>query len=155
MEREKFKHSVQLRVRSYEVDWQGVVHNSNYLRYFEVARIEYLRAVGAAIDLKSVIGSSKVVLVRHEIDYRAAASFDDILTVYTRTSSIRRSSFTMEGIIEDETTGRRIAETVAVHVWLDAPSDRPKPVPDHFREEVRAFENETVTIQSLDSSDRA
>jgi len=155
MERERFKHSIELRVRSYEVDWQGVVHNSNYLRYFEAARIEYLRAIGWAVDRQSIVGESKVVLVRHEIDYRGAASFDDVLTVYTRTSSIGRSSFAMEGIIEDQTTGRRIAETVSVHVWLDPASDRPRPVPDNFREKVRAFEKETVTIQSLDPSDKA
>jgi len=150
MEREQFKHSIELRVRSYEVDWQGVVHNSNYLRYFETARIEYLRAIGWAVDRQTIVGESKVVLVRHEIDYRAAASFDDVLKVYTRTSSIGRSSFAMEGMIEDETTGRRIAETVSVHVWLEPASDRPQPVPEKFREKVRAFEKEAVSFQSPD-----
>lgn len=155
MERENFKHSLELRVRSYEVDWQGVVHNSNYLRYFEVARIEYLRAIGWALDLRSIVGKSKVVLVRHEIDYRAAASFDDILKVHTRTSTIGRSSFRMEGFIDDETSGQRIAENVAVHVWLDPASDRPQPVPEEFRQLVRAFEGDSVTIKSLDQLDEA
>jgi acyl-CoA thioester hydrolase len=146
MDLKQFRHSTQLRVRSYEVDWQGIVHNANYLRYFEVGRIEYLKAIGASIDVETVMGSSKVVLVRHEIDYRDAARFDDRLTIFTRTAWIRNSSFAMEGIIEDETTGRRIAETVAVHVWLDPDTDRPQPVPEHFRERIRSFEGTNAEI---------
>jgi acyl-CoA thioester hydrolase len=148
MELKQFRHATQLRVRSYEVDWQNVVHNSNYLRYFEVARIEYLKAVGAAIDFEMVRGKSKVVVVRQEIDYRAAAGFDDLLTIYTRTSKIRNSSFAMEGILQDETRGVVVAESTAVHVWLDPVTDRPQPVPEHFRGRIRAYEGENVLILS-------
>jgi len=155
MERKNFKHSMQLRVRSYEVDWQGVVHNSNYVRYFEAARIEYLRAIGWPVDRQSIVGESKVVLVRHEIDYRSAASFDDVLTVYTRTSTLGRTSFAMEGIIEDAASGRRVAQTISVHVWLDPGSDRPQPVPEVFRQKVQAFEGDAVTVRSLDAPDGA
>ena len=36
----------QLRVRYKETDAQGRVHHSNYLNYFEIARVEMLRANG-------------------------------------------------------------------------------------------------------------
>ena len=32
----KFKHETQVKVRNYEIDWQGIVHNAVYLYYFEV-----------------------------------------------------------------------------------------------------------------------
>ncbi len=32
MDFSKFKHKINLRVRNYEVDWQGIVHNAVYLR---------------------------------------------------------------------------------------------------------------------------
>jgi acyl-CoA thioester hydrolase len=35
--------SVVFRVRYYETDMMGITHHSNYLRWFEVARTEYLR----------------------------------------------------------------------------------------------------------------
>ena len=35
-----------IRVRYYEADQMGIVHHSNYLPYFEEARVEYLRAIG-------------------------------------------------------------------------------------------------------------
>ena len=34
------------RVKFYETDGMRVVHHANYLRYFEEARVEYLRAGG-------------------------------------------------------------------------------------------------------------
>jgi acyl-CoA thioesterase FadM len=32
----KFKHKVQLRVRNYDIDWQGIVHNAVYSLYLEI-----------------------------------------------------------------------------------------------------------------------
>ena len=142
----KFKHKFQIRVRNYEVDWQGFVHNGNYLLYFEVARIEYLRHLGARVDMQSIQGDVKVVLVRNEIDYESPAYFDEVLDVHTRTSFIRESSFAMEGFIEKATTGRLAAHNVAIHVWLDPRTDRPKTVSDDFRKIVQHFEGSDCEI---------
>lgn len=140
MDRSKFKHEMQLRVRSYEVDWQGIVHNSNYLRYFEVGRIEYLRHIGATVDMESIQGHGKVVLVRHEIDYEVPAQYDEILTIRTRVSFVKNSSFAMEGIMEKADNGIVVARTIAHHVWLDPATNRPRTIDDAFRKLVQAFE---------------
>jgi acyl-CoA thioester hydrolase len=146
MKKTLFKHQMQLRVRNYEVDWQGIVHNGNYLLYFEVGRVEYLKALGIKIDLNSVQGDSKVVLVRNEINYRSSARFDELLTISTRISYINNTSFAFEGIIEDAASGKLIAENVAVHVWLEPVTGAPLTVPAHFREMVSSFEGDAVSI---------
>ena len=146
MDRSKFKHEIQLRVRSYEVDWQGIVHNSNYIRYFEVGRIEYLRHIGATVDMESIQGHGKVVLVRHEIDYETPAQYDEILTIRTRVSFIKNSSFAMEGIMEKAQNGLVVARTVAYHVWLDPATNRPRTIDDGFRKLVQTFEREDCDI---------
>ncbi|MGH2568480.1 MAG: acyl-CoA thioesterase, partial [Bacteroidota bacterium] len=140
MDKSRFKHTTEVRVRNYEVDWQGIVHNANYLLYCEVGRIEYLKRVGVTVDLNTIRGRSKVVLVRNEIDYKAPAYFDELLTVYTRISRIHNTSFMMEGVLEKADTGEIVAENIAYHVWLDAATDRPTPVPDEFRKQIQAFE---------------
>ncbi len=140
MERSKFEFKTQVRVRNYEVDWQGIVHNANYLLYCELGRIEYLKQLGARVDMNTIRGDSKVVVVRNEIDYKSPAIFDEELNVYTRTSSINNSSFVMEGMVEKASSGEIVAENIAYHVWLDPSTDRPKPVPDEFRKLVQAFE---------------
>jgi acyl-CoA thioester hydrolase len=137
---------MQLRVRNYEVDWQGIVHNANYLLYCEIGRVEYLKAIGASIDLNSINRSSKVVLARNEIDYKHPARFDDLLNVYTRIASIRNSSFVMEGIVQLAASEEMVAENVAYHVWLDHENGLPKNVPDEFRQLVQSYEGETCEV---------
>ncbi len=146
LERSKFKHEIILRVRNYEVDWQGIVHNGNYLLYCEIGRVEYLKHLGARIDLNTINHTSKVVLVRNEIDYKAPAYFDEELRVLTRISFIKNSSFAMEGIIERTAKDERIAENVAFHVWLDPNTNTPISVPDDFRRLVQSFEGNDCLI---------
>ncbi len=146
MKKEQFKHKTQIRVRNYEIDWQGIVHNAHYLHYFEVGRIEYLKALGSRIDLNTINGESKVVLVRNEIDYKAPAHFDDLLNVFTRVSFIRNSSFALEGIMENDRGGELVATNVAFHVWLDPARNKPQLVPDEFRRMIQRFEGSDCEI---------
>jgi acyl-CoA thioester hydrolase len=151
MDRSKFKHTTSVRVRNYEVDWQGIVHNANYLLYCEVGRIEYLKDLGAKVDMQSINGSSKVVLVRNEIDYKSPATFDQLLEVLTRMSFIRNTSFAMESLIENSQTGEMIATNVAYHVWLDPVTGSPMTIGNEFRELIKAFEGADCEIASSSS----
>jgi|ERR1051326_158299 acyl-CoA thioester hydrolase len=146
MDRSKFKHHSQIRVRNYEVDWQGIVHNANYLLYFEVGRLEYLKHLRVKVDINSIQNESRVVLVRNEIDYKSPARFDDLLNIYTRISSIRNTSFVFEGMMEHATSNRLISENIAVHVWLNAKTGEPVTVSDEFRSMIQRFEGDTVAI---------
>ena len=143
-------HKTQLRVRNYEVDWQGIVHNANYLLYFEVGRMEYLKNLGVKVDLNTIQKDSKVVLIRNEIDFKSPARFDEPLNIYTRISYIRNTSFAFEGFIEDSVTRRLIAQNLAIHVWIDPHTNEPIPVNGSFRKIVQQFEGDSVTI--LDSA---
>jgi acyl-CoA thioester hydrolase len=147
LDRSKFRHSTRLRVRNYEIDWQGIVHNANYLLYFETGRIEYLQKLGIKVDIATIQGDSRVVVARNEIDYRSPAKFNEELDVLTRVSYIRNTSFAFEGIIEETASKRLIAENVSVHVWLDGTTGAPRRVGDEFRRLVRTFEGVHALIQ--------
>ena len=146
MDRSKFKHRTEVGVRNYEVDWQGVVHNANYLNYFELGRIEYLKYLGFKVDVSTIQDDAKIVLVRNEINYKAPARFDDLLSIFTRVIYIRNTSFAFEGVIEAGVTGRTISENIAIHVWLDRRTGEPVTVGEDFRKKVQQFEKENVAI---------
>src|ERR1041385_7352671 len=146
MERDKFKHSTQVRVRNYEVDWQGIVHNAIYLQYFEVGRIEYLKHLGVKIEIGTIRGDMKVVLVRNDVLYKSPARFDEELRIHSRISYIKNTSFAFEGFIEDAASGRLIAENTAIHVWLHPRTGEPVAVPENFRIAVTQFEGGDVGI---------
>ena len=44
------KHETRIRVQYYETDAMGIVHHSNYVRYFETARTEFFRSRGYSYD---------------------------------------------------------------------------------------------------------
>lgn len=139
-----FRHRTRLRVRNFEVDWQGIVHNSIYLQYFESGRIEYLRTVGHVLDVASVNHGSRVVLARNEIDYVFPARFDDLLEIGTRISLVGTSSFVFEGVIRIRKTDTLIATNRAVHVWLHPEGGYPVPVPGRFLKRIEAYERRKI-----------
>ena len=64
--------SFSLKVRFYETDLMGVVHHANYLRWFEMGRVEYLRQAG--IDLNEMMGEGFMVpIVDVNCRYRQSA----------------------------------------------------------------------------------
>jgi acyl-CoA thioester hydrolase len=142
----KFKHTFQIQVRNYEIDWQGIVHNGNYLLYFETARVNYFKAIGLKIDERSISGSVRIVLVRNEIDYLNSATFDDRLTIHTRISHIKNSSFICEGLMFNAETNLPIAKNIAFHVWTDAVTKKSMPVPNEFRKLVDTYEGGNAEI---------
>ena len=80
-----------IRVRYAETDRMGLLHHANYLVYFEQARTELLRHMGATYkDLEDQ--GFLLVLTKVEVRYKRPAYYDDLLTVRTivvRTTSVR------------------------------------------------------------------
>ncbi|MCL2558623.1 MAG: acyl-CoA thioesterase [Treponema sp.] len=71
-----------LRVRSYECDIYGHVNNANYLHYLEYARYEFLRDID--FDFPALTKADYgIYIARIEIDYKAPALTDDLLTLWT------------------------------------------------------------------------
>jgi acyl-CoA thioester hydrolase len=77
------EHSITFRVRYPEVDAMGFVHHSRFLQYFEMGRVEMLRAHGCNYSDLERQGVYFVV-VKAEIRYRAPAKYDEELTLTTR-----------------------------------------------------------------------
>lgn len=75
-------HQFEIRVRYQETDAQGIVHHANYLNFFEIGRIEMLRAGGASYK---ALESEGIMLVVSEakVNFHKPAHYDDLLTLTT------------------------------------------------------------------------
>ena len=76
------QHEIEIDVRYYETDGQGIVHHANYFQYFELARVKMLQAHGYDYaDLER----DGIFLVVHSIGcrYLLPAKFGDILRLVT------------------------------------------------------------------------
>ena len=72
------QHEIEIRVRYQETDGQGRVHHANYLTWFELGRVELLRAMGHSYRELEEAGIYLVV-AEASLRYYLPAVFDDIL----------------------------------------------------------------------------
>jgi len=75
-------HRTELKVRFYELDPYNHVNHTNYLAYFETARIEYLTDVGFGLDRLKERGW-QLVVVELQARFMATAGLHDLLTIDT------------------------------------------------------------------------
>ena len=87
--------TTRLRVRYAETDAAGVVYYANYLTYFEVVRVELLRALGVPITEVEARGIVLPV-VEARLKYLRPAHLDDLLEVSVSITSVGPGSFTCE-----------------------------------------------------------
>ncbi|MFC2149801.1 acyl-CoA thioesterase [Candidatus Auribacterota bacterium] len=82
---------IQVRVRYPEVDQMGVVHHSNYFIYFEMARVEHLRATGYNYSDFEKDGILFAV-VKLSCSYRSPAYYDEVLDIETTITRVRAAT---------------------------------------------------------------
>lgn len=93
-----FGHRLMARVYYADTDFSGVVYHARYLEFFERGRSDFLRLAGVHhTELADGKHGEKIVWIvrRMEIDFRASARIDDVLTIDTRTNDISGARITM------------------------------------------------------------
>jgi acyl-CoA thioester hydrolase len=120
-----------------------VVFNARYGDYVDVAVTEFMRALGFAHAMVS--GELDYQLVKQMIEWKAPATFDQVLAIGVSPRQLGTTSFTLraEFRIADRETVIAIAETV--YVLVDALTLQKRPLPDRFR---AALESGAVGVES-------
>ena len=120
-----------IRVRYKDTDTMSVVYYGNYLTYFEVARVEYLRERG--LPMSAVNRRIHMPVVEACVQYIRPALLDDLLAVTSRVSERRRASFTFKYEIRNEA-----AELVATghtrHACWNPDTQKMIALPDWLKE---------------------
>jgi acyl-CoA thioester hydrolase len=142
-ERPPFKFSAQTRVGFSDTDAQGIVYYGRYLPYFDLARVEYHRNLGL---LGMDIGEQgeEFVMRALTIEYLAPAVFDDLIEVYVRMGRIGRTSVTYEFAAYRARDDELMVTATQTLVLVDLDERKPVPIPDAYKEAIRAFEGEAL-----------
>ena len=76
------QHEIEIEVRYFETDGQGVVHHANYFPYFELARVRHLASIGFEY---AELERQGIFLVVHSIScrYHLPARFGDTIRIVT------------------------------------------------------------------------
>lgn len=89
-------HTHELRVYWEDTDAGGIVYYANYLRFFERARTEWLRALGLDQQRLRERDGTLFVVADARIAYRAPARLDDVLRVTVALAEAGRASLALE-----------------------------------------------------------
>ncbi|CAI8190029.1 MAG: Acyl-CoA thioester hydrolase YbgC [Flavobacteriaceae bacterium] len=120
-------HYLQVRVRYQETDRMGIVYHANYLSYFELGRVEWLRNKG--LDYARLEDSGVLLpVVNVSISYKAPASYDQLLSVETVLVKIGGASLVFQNKIYDENK-RLLVEGEVTLVATDSSSFKPIKIP--------------------------
>lgn len=131
--------TTEVRVRFAETDAQGIAHNSVYLVWFELARVEYLERFAGGYPLLRERGIEALV-TESRVRYVRPAHFDDRLTVRAACLDVRGARFRF--VYEIDRGVDRIAEGETAHACVDAVSRRPTRVPGWLAEAIAAAERD-------------
>ena len=134
----EFRFETEVRVRFVETDAQGIAHNSVYLVWFEIARIDYLaRFRGGYPGLRA--NGLEALTTESHVRYVSAARFDDHLTVKARCGDLRGARFRFDYAVELD--GRLVADGWTRHACVDAVTHRPTRLPPWLADEIVSAES--------------
>jgi acyl-CoA thioester hydrolase len=125
-----------IRVYYEDTDAGGIVYYANYLKFFERARTEWLRALG--VQQQRLLDEEGVAFVvrKASVDYIAAARLDDELQVTLRIEKLGRASIQF---VQEAWRGDVLLATADVKVGcIDAATMRPRSLPDSVTAKMRA-----------------
>ena len=123
------------RVRGYEMNATGHVHDSDFLNYVQQAAFEASADVGYDTRRYDELGSIWVIR-KQTIVYLAPLTYDDTIEVTTWVSDIRRVQSHREYELRRVSDGRLVALARANWVYIDTATQLPRRIP---REAAEAF----------------
>ena len=123
-------HRCAIRVYYEDTDAGGIVYHSNYLKFAERARTEWLRDLGVQQRQWREETGLGFAVTRCEIDFRRSARLDDVLDVATRVLEVGGASLVAEQVIRREAD--EVARLRLVVACVDG-HGRPARLPKNLR----------------------
>ncbi len=122
-----FTAETQVRVRYAETDQMGYVYYGNYATYYEVARVETLRALGFSYKKLEDEGIMMPVL-ESKIRYLKPARYDELLTIRVKVPTFPKVKILFEYEVFNE-SGEKINTGETTLAFIDMKSGRPCRMP--------------------------
>lgn len=102
----------------YETDRMNVIHHSNYIRWFEEARIDFMKKAGFPYDKMEAIGIMMPVLSA-ECKYKNSVKFGDTILIETAITLFNGFKMEISYKITDKETGQIRATGSTSHCFTD------------------------------------
>ncbi len=128
-------HKTLVKVRYAETDQMGVVHHGNYPQYLEIARLEWLSALGISYKNMEEEG---IMLPVYELNlkYIKPVTFDENLTIETRLRELPNVKIIFDYSVFNE-QGDLVTSATSVLVFMDSKTRRPVRCPQNILDKLQ------------------
>jgi len=131
-------HDATVRVRYAETDQMGVVYHANYLIWFEIGRVELMRALGFEYKLMETEDDCYIVVAEASCRYLHPARYDEVLRVRTRISRAGNRVVKYAYDLLRDSDNAVLATGATTHVICGS-DGKPKQLPEKYRDKFRAL----------------
>lgn len=111
---EKYIHQV----KYYETDKMGIAHHSNYIRWMEEARIDYLEQIGWGYDKLEKMGIISPVL-SVDCNYKQSTTFPDEVEIGVKVKEFNGVRFVLEYEMKKLPEQAVVCMATSEHAFLD------------------------------------
>ena len=125
-------HDTTVRVRYAETDQMGVVYHANYLIWFEVGRVELMRALGIEYKRMELDDDCHIVVVDVRCRYINSARYDEELRIRTRIAESRNRTIRFSYEVRRDSDQELLAAGETLHVICGG-NGKPKLLPEKYR----------------------
>jgi acyl-CoA thioester hydrolase len=126
-------HDTTVRVRYAETDQMGVVYHANFLVWFEVGRVEIVRAAGIEYKRMEIEDDCHLVVADAHCRYHHPARYDEVLRVRTRITEVKNRTIKFAYEVFRDGDSQLLATGHTVHV-ICGKNGRPKLLPEKYRD---------------------
>ena len=107
----------QHKVQYYETDRMGITHHSNYIRWMEEARVDFLEQLGWGYDRLEALGVGSPVL-GVACSYKQPTTFHDTVEVTVCLKEYRGARMTIGYEMRDVSSGELRTQAESAHCFL-------------------------------------
>ena len=106
------------KVHYYETDKMGITHHSNYIRFMEEARMNYLSETGLSMSRLEAEGIASPV-VSLTCNYKYPSTYDDEIEVEVKLTQYTGVKISLSYVMRNVRTGNVVAEATSDHCFID------------------------------------
>ena len=131
-----------IRVRYAETDQMGVVYHANYLVWFEVGRVDYIRDMGLGYRAMEQEDNAMIAVIEASARYKAPARYDDEIIVRTSLAGARgpvvRFRYSVVRAASEKADELLLCEGETTHIVVDR-NMKKREMPENYTEVFRSI----------------
>ena len=124
------------RIRYYELDPQGIMHNANYLAFYDQAVVEYFRDLDYDYEKEIKETNKDFHTVQVMVQYNKPLYFDDEIEIGLKIKDVGNTSMTWIMAMFIKGTGELASASEIVHVYTDMKTSKPTTITDDLKKKL-------------------